>query len=269
MVELKLYKLVAILEIHFVLLYIIFVLLKKSTERVALIFSGGSFAMASLGLLYRWYKTASFEMIGAKTGLLEALIYHPPFATAAESIMVLTTLTTLLTFLAATKQKHSLILIPAVLIALLCLGLPHIKGVEIKALHPQLYSPLFFIHTLLLFTSYGFFIMGFSSSVLLLFSRSSEHSTLKYNRTGFALFTLGLAFGFLWGWIAWGAAFSTDPKVLLSGATWFVYGASLHKKRGQSDRKIAILTIISFLLLVLTSVGVGFKLFGDSTHAFL
>ncbi|WP_300456491.1 cytochrome c biogenesis protein CcsA [Desulfobacula sp.] len=87
--------------------------------------------------------------------------------------------------------------------------------------------------------------------------------------TGFALLTIGLVAGFIYAKAIWGRFWSWDPKEVFSVGTWLVYAALLHLRMysGWRGRKSAIMTLIGFLIVVFTFLGVNL-LVGGHHQAF-
>jgi ABC-type transport system involved in cytochrome c biogenesis permease subunit len=88
---------------------------------------------------------------------------------------------------------------------------------------------------------------------------------------GFALWSLSMVTGGIWGVVAWGAYFLWDPKVIWSVILWFHYAAFVHVKLTPSlqARPWArpALAVLGFLLVLVAYVGTSF-FFGRSSHAF-
>jgi cytochrome c-type biogenesis protein CcsB len=82
--------------------------------------------------------------------------------------------------------------------------------------------------------------------------------------TGFALVTIGLVTGFIYAKIIWGQFWNWDPKEVFSVGTWLVYAALLHLRlySGWQGRKSAIMTIIGFIIIIFTFLGVNFLIGG-------
>jgi cytochrome c-type biogenesis protein CcsB len=82
--------------------------------------------------------------------------------------------------------------------------------------------------------------------------------------TWFALHTIGLVTGFIYARVVWGRFWSWDPKELFSVGTWLVYAALLHLRfySGWRGRKSAIMTIVGFLVIIFTFLGVNLLLGG-------
>lgn len=76
---------------------------------------------------------------------------------------------------------------------------------------------------------------------------------------GFSLFTIGIIGGALLARQLWGALWSWEPIEVLSAITWLLYAALLHARTvGWRGRKAATLTILGFVVVVLSFLGVNF-----------
>jgi cytochrome c-type biogenesis protein CcsB len=84
---------------------------------------------------------------------------------------------------------------------------------------------------------------------------------------GFPLMTLGIISGAVWANTVWGTYWSWDPKETWALITWFVYAALLHGRMtvGWRGRKAAIFSIIGFLLLLFSYLGVNLLVNGQHT----
>ncbi|VAX09143.1 hypothetical protein MNBD_GAMMA26-2306 [hydrothermal vent metagenome] len=89
----------------------------------------------------------------------------------------------------------------------------------------------------------------------------------RLNRIGFIYFTLAMLFGSIWGYLAWGAYFMWDPKILWSVILWLYYGNLLHIDNLPKFRRWKIpLYVLGMVLIMITFVGTGF--FSRSIHKF-
>jgi ABC-type transport system involved in cytochrome c biogenesis permease subunit len=88
---------------------------------------------------------------------------------------------------------------------------------------------------------------------------------------GFALWSLSMVTGGIWGVLAWGAYFLWDPKVIWSVILWFHYSAFVHVKLTPSLAGRAwarpTLAAVGFVFVLIAYVGTSF-FFGRSSHAF-
>ena len=85
---------------------------------------------------------------------------------------------------------------------------------------------------------------------------------------GYPLFTLGALFaGAIWAYNAWGTFWSWDPKEVGSWIIWLFYTGYLHARyqRGWRGRRAAILSIIGFVMIILSFLG---NLFLGGAHSY-
>ncbi len=135
---------------------------------------------------------------------------------------------------------------------------------ELRRLPPALQSPLFIPHV-------GSYLLGYlflARSALLalpLFRpaapdleavRIRERASFQMASLGFALITLGLVFGAIWGKLAWGDYWHWDPKEMWSLATWLVYAGYFHGRApalaAGRFRLLALWLWLGLLFVVLT-----------------
>ncbi len=86
---------------------------------------------------------------------------------------------------------------------------------------------------------------------------------------GFPLFTIGgLIMGAIWANSAWGKYWTWDPKETWSLITWFVYALYLHARfvGGWRGKRVAILSVVGFIAVIFTYLGVNLILSG--LHAY-
>jgi cytochrome c-type biogenesis protein CcsB len=82
---------------------------------------------------------------------------------------------------------------------------------------------------------------------------------------GFPLFTIGgLVMGAVWANSAWGKYWTWDPKETWSLITWFVYALYLHARfvAGWRGKRVAILSVVGFIAVIFTYLGVNLVLSG-------
>lgn len=82
--------------------------------------------------------------------------------------------------------------------------------------------------------------------------------------TGFALLSVGLMIGFIYAYAIWGRFWSWDVKEVFSVGAWLVYAAMLHLRlnSGWRGHKSAVMTIIGFVIVLFTFIGVNLLLGG-------
>lgn len=159
---------------------------------------------------------------------------------------------------------------------------PHV----VVQLNPVLKSWLFPVHITFAFLGNAAFALSFGAGVMYLIQNRMLKSkrftgiyqvlpsldTLdKVNYTclsvGFPLMTLGIITGAFWANTAWGTYWSWDPKETWALITWFLYAALLHGRLtiGWRGRKAAIFSIVAFMFLLFTFLGVNLLLGGYHT----
>ncbi len=159
---------------------------------------------------------------------------------------------------------------------------PHI----VVQINPVLKSWLFPVHITFAFLGSAAFALSFGAGVMYLIQNRMLKSkrftgiyqmlpsldTLdKVNYTclsiGFPLMTLGIISGAFWANTAWGTYWRWDPKETWALITWFLYAALLHGRLtiGWRGRKAAIFSIIAFMFLLFTFLGVNLLLGGYHT----
>ena len=86
---------------------------------------------------------------------------------------------------------------------------------------------------------------------------------------GFPLYTIGIGAGFVWAGSVWGAAFSGDPKEIISLCVWLGFAVLFRQRllRGWQGRKPALFAIGLFTLCVFSIVVVN--MFLPTHHAFV
>jgi ABC-type transport system involved in cytochrome c biogenesis permease subunit len=87
---------------------------------------------------------------------------------------------------------------------------------------------------------------------------------------GYPIFTLGaLVFAMIWAHEAWGRFWGWDPKEVWALITWLFYAVVLHLRlsRGWQGKKSAWLSVIGFLVVMFTLVGVNLIIAGLHSYA--
>jgi cytochrome c-type biogenesis protein CcsB len=159
---------------------------------------------------------------------------------------------------------------------------------EIKPLSPALQSYWLGIHTFLAFLGNAAFAMAFGIGIMYLIQEhhlKSKHLNGLFQRLpslqildevnyrlitlGFPLLTLAIITGAIWAESAWGSYWRWDPKEVWSLITWLIYALVLHVRltAGWRGRKAAILSIMGFMSVMFTFLGVNLLLKG--VHAFV
>jgi cytochrome c-type biogenesis protein CcsB len=85
---------------------------------------------------------------------------------------------------------------------------------------------------------------------------------------GFLLLTFGVIVGSIWARNVWGSHWQWDPKQVSTLISWVLYALLLHQRLaiGWKGRKVAFLSVIAFIILLFTIVGVN--MFFVTVHNF-
>ncbi|MEW6408732.1 MAG: c-type cytochrome biogenesis protein CcsB [Nitrospirota bacterium] len=154
---------------------------------------------------------------------------------------------------------------------------------EIKPLLPALESFWLGIHVVFAFLGDASFAIAFSVGIMYLlqerqlkrkkigslFKRMPSLEVLdeinyRVISIGFPLLTIGIITGSIWADTAWGSYWNWDPKEVWSLITWIIYALIIHARlrAGWRGRKAAILSIIGFMSVLFTFLGVNLILKG-------
>jgi ABC-type transport system involved in cytochrome c biogenesis permease subunit len=129
------------------------------------------------------------------------------------------------------------------------------------------------LHVPVAFVAYGCWTAAAAASLSWFVDRDAAWLGLidRLSLWGFALWSLSMIFGGIWGVVSWGAYFMWDPKVIWSVILWFHYATFVHVRltpsmQGRQWARPA-LALAGFLFVFVAYVGTSF-FFGRSTHAF-
>ncbi len=101
-------------------------------------------------------------------------------------------------------------------------------------------------------------------------SPSTLRSLDQHAFWGWCLFSLSMICGGAWGYVAWGAYFLWDPKVLWSVILWLFYSGFVHLRHwptGNRTLSKSILALVGLLVMLIAYVGTSF-FFNHGSHAF-
>lgn len=129
------------------------------------------------------------------------------------------------------------------------------------------------LHVPLSFLAYALWASAAGDAVAWLFDREPS-SLARVDRAalqGFALWSLAMICGGVWGVLAWGAYFLWDPKIIWSVLLWFHYATFVHLHLTPSLKERhwvrPALAMAGLVFVFVAYVGTSF-LFGRSSHAF-
>jgi ABC-type transport system involved in cytochrome c biogenesis permease subunit len=143
---------------------------------------------------------------------------------------------------------------------------PAVRG----GLPPVLRTLWFELHVILSFVSYALFALGAVFGALALRRADPENERIQYRALllGYVLFSIAMIFGGIWAHLAWGTYWLWTPKELWTTIVWFFYSLYLHARlvKGWSGRPAAWMSIVGFLIVMFTYIGVGLLM--KSSHEF-
>ncbi len=158
----------------------------------------------------------------------------------------------------------------------------------VKPLMPALRSKWLLVHVITAVISYGCFAVSFAFSVMYLLKERlvGKNSKSRFGDAlpafellddlsykaifvGLPFLTIMLVTGAVWAEYSWGRYWNWDPKETWALVTWLVYAAYLHIRflRGWKGKRCAYLSILGFLAVLFTFIGVSFLLPG--IHSYL
>ncbi len=244
---------------------------RKDVERWAMGILSAGLGLHTVYLAYRWWISGHAPIVN----LHESLSFFAWFVTLA--------------FLALQfryKLKSLGAFVAPIVSVLLIVS--YSQSNKIMSLPPSLKSFWLPVHAGICIASYALFATAAAIAMMYLLQEKNIKSK-RFNRLferlpsldgldamigrciniGFPLLTLGIITGSIWAESAWGAYWSWDPKETWSLVTWFFYAALLHQRLtvGWRGRRAAIMTIISFFILLFTFLGVNLLLPGQHSYA--
>jgi ABC-type transport system involved in cytochrome c biogenesis permease subunit len=87
---------------------------------------------------------------------------------------------------------------------------------------------------------------------------------------GWCVFSLSMVCGGAWGYVAWGAYFLWDPKVVWSVILWLFYSGFVHLGRWPATNRPSVksgLALVGFLGVLVTYIGTSW-VFRHGSHSF-
>jgi ABC-type transport system involved in cytochrome c biogenesis permease subunit len=250
---------------------------KAAVLRGARLFLYMTFGLHSTGLLARWVESYSPWSWTSWHGV-GPLPYpqgpgHAPLSNFYESLIFYAWCIALILVLMKKSLRPPLISMLAGLTALFCMGYASLSPSvdrRIQPLIPALQSNWLHVHVFTCFIAYASFAVSFLCALLYVLKPESlqagklEEINYQGVMVGFPMLTAGILTGAVWAHYAWGAYWSWDPKETWSLITWIVYALFLHARftRGWKGRKIALLSIVGFISVIFTYLGVNFILAG-------
>ncbi len=236
----------------------------------------------------RAFNTANLLLMGAGAALHVAYIairwqaaQRAPFSNMFESLVLFSWAIVVVYLVVQFRTKVAPLGTASALIALLTLAYASAFESDIRPLMPALQSNWLSVHVFTCFLGYAGFAISFLAALGYLFSSRAQSKSTPENRAalevvegktvsfGFLFLTVGIITGAVWANSAWGTYWSWDPKETWSLITWFIYAIYLHCRymRGWEGKRAAWISVIGFLSVIFTYVGVNFLLSGLHSYA--
>lgn len=163
-------------------------------------------------------------------------------------------------------------------LAFLMMGYAATLAKDIRPLMPALQSNWLTIHVAAAIISYGSFAVACGLSAMYLTSLrkngkksnklpdadACDHMSYRVIAFGFLMLTVVIISGAIWAKAAWSRYWAWDPKETWSLITWLIYAVYIHLRfrRGWKGKPAALFSVIGFVCVIFTFVGVNILLPG-------
>lgn len=136
---------------------------------------------------------------------------------------------------------------------------------------PLMLTIWYVLHVPLSFFCYALWVSAMAAAVARCFTSGEKRRYDQIIDDGFQygliVFSVSMIFGGLWGFVAWGAYFLWDAKVVWSVIIWFFYATCLHLDYWPAAKRFKpLVAMLGFVILIMTYVGTSF--FIGSSHSF-
>jgi cytochrome c-type biogenesis protein CcsB len=254
---------------------------KTSASSAALWVTVGGIVANTAGIIVRWVESYNLG------------IGHAPFSNLYESLIFFAWTIAVIFVVVDRKYKVPIVgtfTVPLAFLALAYASLSPNISEQIQPLVPALKSNWLIAHVITCFIGYAAFAIAFGVSIMYLIKQGQGKEgggwvallpdadaldALSYQLImfGFLFLTVGIITGAVWANTAWGRYWGWDPKETWSFITWMIYATLLHARnmRGWRGRRIAYLSIIGFVAVLVTYFGVNYlpRIFGvDGLHSY-
>lgn len=195
-----------------------------------------------------------------------------PLVGVHDTVLFTAFTTALFSLLIEWKQRIAAINLTAipVVIILVLVGIVVFEGRVDTPLPPVLNTYWFELHVVLSFISYALFTIGMGAGLLYLWDGKPALERLQYSviLTGYSLFSLSMAFGGVWAYLAWGTYWLWTPKELWTTILWLYFSLYLHGRlvRGWMGRPVVWMGVAGFGLMIFLWLGVSLLM--KSSHSF-
>ncbi|UCD86040.1 MAG: c-type cytochrome biogenesis protein CcsB [Deltaproteobacteria bacterium] len=212
---------------------------------------------------------------------------HAPMSNLYESLVLFSWAIVLIYLVVELKYRARVVgafVSPFAFLTLAFLSLSPQVSDQIEPLIPALQSNWLTSHVITCFLGYAAFAVSCGVSIMYLVKLKKDGQGIteffpslnilddlnyKAIAVGFVLLSIGIITGAAWADVAWGRYWGWDPKETWSLITWFVYAAFIHARftYGWRGKRAAILSIVGFIAVLFTYLGVNLVLSGLHSYA--
>lgn len=215
----------------------------------------------SLGLVQRIAATGQAPM----ASMYETLVFYS-WTTVLVSVIVV---------FRYSERATELVTVPIAMLALAFALLNEKPGGPLTLI---LRTRWFETHVTASFAAYALFTLAFSGAVIYLVNKargSQAESLRKFQDIagrsilwGFFFFSASMFAGAVWAYLAWGAYWLWEPKVIWSFIVWFYFAGAMHAwyVREWRGTGLSVATVIGFFVVLFTYLGVSMLM--KSSHSF-
>ncbi len=200
---------------------------------------------------------------------------HAPMIGRYETILFFTWSVSLLNLFLVMRYRFRQTEFLTVPVIVLGLGFAALADTTVRPIPLILQTRWFETHVVTSFIAYALFTLSAAAGALWLrgWLKDRDHPPLLLQRItyqatlwGFMLFSLSMALGAIWGYLAWGSYWLWEPKSTASLMLWIYFAGVLHTRFSRAWRgwPAAVLSIVGFGLVLFTYLGVS--VFLESTH---
>ncbi len=138
---------------------------------------------------------------------------------------------------------------------------------------PLMHTIWYPLHVPASFLSYALWVSAAAGGVATWLGGGDERThraALDHAFYGWCVFSLSMLFGGAWGYVAWGAYFLWDPKVVWSVVLWLYYSGFVHLRYWPALNRPgpkAALAVLGVVFVMVAYVGTSF-FFHHGSHAF-
>ncbi len=234
---------------------------------------------AGKGRLPGYFSFAGCLLLFASLGMRWYMLGRPPWATLYETAAILALVTGIAAAYWYMKGEARALYTPLAAITVLITAFSAASWKDGMAISPALDSGWLLIHVPLAILSYGMFAISCVASIALIalciLNDKDEQALKKLDSVshaciavGLALLMAGIIMGALWAKDAWGSYWSWDPKETWSLITAAIYAAYLIvRKTGISAEDAALLSLLGFMAVLFTYLGVSYIIPGLHSYA--